>query len=331
MFENIVELIGASKDFVITSHVNPDGDSIGSEIAFYKYLKKAGKNAKIINFSQTPYNYRFLDERNVIEKFDEYKHKEIIKSADVVLLLDTNEYSRTRAMEPYVKASIGKKVCIDHHEGINSNGFDLFISDTVSPATGEILFKFFEKIDVSLIDKEMAVALYTAIMTDTGSFRFPRTSAETHRIAAELINRGAAPFGIYSEVYNRSTPGRLRLLARFLNNFETAYDGAVVYSFLKAVDFSDTGTDEMDTDGFSAHLMSVDKVKISIVMLETPRGVKLSFRSNDNIRVNELAGKFGGGGHMNAAGAFVPGADFEMVKNEAVLKCKSYLQIKENL
>ena len=325
MFENIVELIGESKNFVITSHVNPDGDSIGSEIAFYIYLKKTGKNAKIINFSETPYNYTFLDKGNVIEKFDESKHNEIIKNADVILILDTNEYSRIRTMEPFVRSSAAKKVCIDHHAGINQNGFDLFISDTDSPATGEILFKFFEKIGPDLVDREMAIALYTAIMTDTGSFRFPRTSSETHGIAAELIKLGVDPYEIYTEVYNRSTPGRLKLLARFLNNIESAYDGALVYSSLKRNDFAETGTDEMDTDGFSANLMSVDGVKVSVVLLETPKGIKLSFRSNDNIKVNELAKEFGGGGHVNAAGAFVPSGSFEQVRDEVVLRSKRFL------
>jgi phosphoesterase RecJ-like protein len=326
MYEKIVDLIRVSKDFVLTSHVNPDGDSIGSEIAFYKYLEKTGKNAKIINYSETPYNYTFLDTNGIIEKFDENRHGKLIENADVVLILDTNEYSRLRTMEPFVKSSKAKKVCIDHHAGINGSSFDMYISDTSSPATAEILYKFFEKINADdLIDKQMAVALYTAIMTDTGSFRFPRTSAESHRIASRLIEKGVDPFEVYSEVYNQSAPGRLKLLARFLNNLETAFSGKLVYSYLKNNDFIETGTNEMDTDGFSGNLMSVAGVKVCIVILETPKGIKLSFRSNDNIKVNELAKEFAGGGHINAAGAFVPDGNFENIKNEVISKAEKFL------
>ena len=325
MHGEIVDLIKSSQDFVITSHVNPDGDSIGSEIAFYKYLRNSGKNAKIINYSDTPPNYTFLDKDSIIELFDEKAHADSINNADVIFILDTNEYSRIRTMEPFVRQSKAKKVCIDHHAGINGNGFDYYISDTDSPATGEILFEFFEKQGKINIDKEMAIALYTAIMTDTGSFRFPRTTAKTHRIIAELIEHGADPFDIFSEVYNRSTEGRLKLLARFLNNMSFAYGGRLAFSYLRQSDFEETSTGELDTDGFSANLMSVDKVIASIVILETKRGVKLSFRSVGSIKANGMAGEFGGGGHTNAAGAFVPGGDFDVLIDEAVKNAEKFL------
>lgn len=324
MFEDIVDLIKGSKDFILTSHVNPDGDSIGSEIALYTYLKRNGKNARIINFSATPCNYTFLDGNGIIEKFDEIAHKVPIEKADVIFILDTNEYSRLRTMEPFIKASKAKKVCIDHHAGINGNGFDFYISDTSAPATGEILFKFFEKLG-ELPDELMSIALYMGIMTDTGSFRFPRTSAETHRITAKLIESGVKPFDVYSEVYNRCTKGRLKLLARFLNNVESAYDDKLVYSHLMKNDFTETETDELDTDGFSANLMSIATVNISVVILETIRGIKLSFRSIEGVNINTFAKEFGGGGHENASGAFLPGADFNTVKNEMILKAKKYI------
>ncbi len=199
MFENIVKLVENHKKFVITSHVNPDGDSIGSEIALYLYLKNLGKNARIINYSLTPDNYKFLDKNNVIEKFDEEKHKEVIENTEIIFILDTNEYSRTRTMEPLIKNSSAKKICIDHHLGSNQNGFDYYISDIDSPATGEILYRFFNSTENS-INTDIAEALYTAIMTDTGSFRFPRTDYETHKITAELIKAGADPVKLFSEV-----------------------------------------------------------------------------------------------------------------------------------
>jgi phosphoesterase RecJ-like protein len=121
-------------------------------------------------------------------------------------VLDTNEYARVRTLAPLIRQSKAKKVMIDHHMGTGKNGFDYYISDIESPSTAEILFKFFKYTGEGSIDKEIAAALYTGIMTDTGSFKFERTDPETHLITAELLGYGINPYEIYSEVYNKATP-----------------------------------------------------------------------------------------------------------------------------
>ena len=322
----IVDLINKNQEFILTSHVNPDGDSIGSEIALYLYLKNLGKNAKIINYSPTPANYTFLDKDNIIEQFDEAKHKDKIYNADVVFILDTNEYSRVRTMAPYIQSSKAKKVLIDHHMGFSSNGFDYYISDVNSPATGEILYRFFKNIGADVITKDMAAALYTAIMTDTGSFKFNRTGPETHTITAELLKYGLDPFEIYSEVYNKATIGKLHLLGRFLNNIKLEFNNQLAYSVILQKDFIETDTNEYELEGFSAHLMSLETVKLAIVITETKRGVKISFRSKADIRSNELAKEFEGGGHQNASGAFVEGANINELTKEILQKAEEYIK-----
>jgi phosphoesterase RecJ-like protein len=330
MNNEIVDLISKNQEFILTSHVNPDGDSIGSEIALQIYLKNLGKTARIINYSATPANYTFLDKDSSIEQFNEEKHVQAIENADVIFILDTNEYERVRTMAPYIRASKAKKILIDHHLGLIVNNFDHYISDTDSPATAEILFRFFkdiggrEKKDV--ITKDMAVALYTGIMTDTGSFKFDRTSPETHRIAAELLSHGINPFDVYSEVYNRATIGKLHLLGRFLNNIKLEYDNKVAYSTVKQSDFAETDTEEYAIEGFSSHLMSLETVMLGIVITETKRGVKLSFRSKGNVYSNELAKEFGGGGHQYASGTFIPGADIDRLTKEVMEKSKKYIK-----
>lgn len=324
MLEKILDLIKKNDKFVITSHVNPDGDSIGSEIALYKFLLKQGKKARIINYSPTPGNYLFLDKDNKIEKFDESLHGLPIMEADAIFVLDTNEYSRLRTMENPVKESPAKKVCIDHHLGY-SNNFDYYISDTNSASTGEILFKLLTLEGQNHINKDTAVPLYTAIMTDTGSFRFPRTDSETHMITAKLIEEGADPVSIYAEVYDKAPFSRLVLLSRFLNNIKLEYDGKVIYSYVYLKDFEETGTNVFDTEGFSHYLMSVYTVLISVIFTQTERGIKISFRSKGEIYVNELAKEFGGGGHKNAAGAFIPGADLTILTEEIISKSKKYI------
>lgn len=328
MNKGILDLINNKQEFILTSHVNPDGDSIGSEIALHIFLSNLGKNSRIINYSPTPSNYAFLDKEDTIEQFNE-RHIDALKSADVIFILDTNEYERLRTMAPYIKESKASKVLIDHHLGFDKNNFDLYITDTDSPATGEILFRFFKDFENStgkkIINKEIAAALYTAIMTDTGSFRFDRTDSETHRIISELLEFGIDPFAVYSEVYNKATIGKLHLLGRFLNNIEMEYENKVAYSTVTQKDFRDTGTDEYAIEGFSSHLMSLETVKLGIVITETARGVKLSFRSKNGIYSNELAKEFGGGGHQNAAGAFIPGGAIKELTKQVIEKSNKYI------
>jgi phosphoesterase RecJ-like protein len=326
MLKNIVELIKNNQNFVLTSHVNPDGDSIGSEIALYYYLKNLQKNANIINYSSTPENYLFLDKLRIIEKFDENKHKDVLLNSDVIFILDTNEYKRLKNMEKFVASSHAKKICIDHHLGLNKNGFDLYATDEGSPATGEILYKLFNYIGSNSINSDIATALYTAIMTDTGSFRFPRTSPETHTITAKLIEKGADPVEIYSQVYGRSSVGRVRLLSRFLDVIHLEYNNKLIYSVITLKDFSETGTNEYDSDGFSHFLMNLESSQISVIFTEAKTGIKLSFRSKGDIYVNELAKEFGGGGHKNAAGAWITGYKMPVLINEVITKAKKYIK-----
>lgn len=260
----------------------------------------------------------------MIEIYDDKLHDNFINTSDVIFLLDTNEYARIRTMENAVKSSPAKKVCIDHHLGDNKNGFDLYYSDTQSPATGEILYNFFSQ-NGNTIDYDIAVPLYTAIMTDTGSFRFGRTDSETHRITAKLLETGVNPEDIYSCVYNYSTYGRLKLLSRFLNNILLEADNRIAYGVIKKEFFRETGTNIMDTDGFSSHLLSISTVRLGIIFTESERGVKVSFRSKGDIYVNELAKSFGGGGHKNAAGAFLPGAELDDLIPKILEVSKKYL------
>ena len=330
MIKDIVELIKNNQEFILTSHVNPDGDSIGSEIALYLYLKKLGKNVRILNYSPTPDNYIFLDKDEVIEQFDEITHKKVINDADVIFILDTNEFQRLRTLEPFIRASSAKKVLIDHHVGFKPEEFDLYIVDTETPATAEILYRFFKHIEdtekTEILNGRISEALYTGIMTDTGSFKFDRTDEETHKITADLLSFGIKPYDIYSEVYNKATIGKLHLLGRFLENIELMYNERLAYSIMLQKDFEETGTDEYAIDGFSTHLMSLEKVILSIVFTETKRGVKLSFRSKGEVTSNLLAKEFGGGGHRNASGAFIFQGDIKSLVSSVTGSALKYIE-----
>jgi phosphoesterase RecJ-like protein len=324
--KKIINLIENNQDFVITSHVNPDGDSIGSEIALYYFLKNSQKKVNIINYSVTPQNYLFLDKKNIIEIYNENNHNRVLQNSDVIFILDTNEMQRLRKMAEIIKTSEAKTVCIDHHLGDNSNEFDYYCIDTKSPSTGEILYKLFTLSGFESITSDIAVPLYTAIMTDTGSFRFPRTDPETHRITAHLIENGADPVEIYSEVYEKSGIGRLRLLSRFLKRLKLAHNERVIYAPIMLRDFKETNTNVFDTEGFSHHLLSLESAQIGIIFTQTKKGFKISFRSKDDVSVNRLASEFGGGGHKNAAGAIVTGVKIQPLIKKVISRTKSFIK-----
>ncbi|MGA9365262.1 MAG: bifunctional oligoribonuclease/PAP phosphatase NrnA [Bacteroidota bacterium] len=325
LFEKCKQVIDGNKSFVLTTHVNPDGDGIGSEVALAACLRKRGKQASIINHSETPPNYTFLDPKNEILHFNPSLHAEKVRIADVIFIVDTNQLSRLRSMEPYVRESKAVKICIDHH--LDKDDFaDLYLIDEPATATGEILYHLIQYLDGGNIDDETARALYTAIMTDTGSFRFPKTDPEIHQIAAHLIRLGADPPKIFQEVYERTNLNTVQLLGQALSNLKTAHDGRVAYMVITRQMFKETGTKEYQTESFIDHTMRISGVQIGLLFNELNGGVKISFRSKGDIPVNELAKEFGGNGHLNAAGARMAGKKLEDTIRAVLERSVKYLK-----
>lgn len=320
-------LIQQHQNFVITTHVNPDGDAIGCELALAKILRQLGKNASIINHNLTPENYQWMDHENKIIHFIPEQHRDYILTADVIFILDTNQPDRLRSLEPFVKQSKAIKIVIDHHLEPHPFG-DYYLIDDDATSTGEIVYKLFKEIEGITFDKEIATALYTAIMTDTGSFRYPRTDFETHQIIAHLIECRADPTEIFVNVYENWTCGRMRLLGEALDTMKTAYEGKVAYLFCTLKMFKDTETTEVETDNFTIYPMSIKGVQIGILFNELHNGVKISFRSKGAIPINELAKEFGGNGHLNAAGARLFDKKLDEIIPKVVEKVGKYLSKK---
>jgi len=298
--------------FVLTTHVNPDGDAIGCEMALGLWLQSQGKTVHIINHDATPFVYRFLDPNGIIRVFDPATDAATLADADAIVLLDTNHVSRVQSMEPFVRNSPAARICIDHH--LDPEPFaDLALINPDATSTGEILYHLFQAASSHAIPPRVAQALYVAILTDTGSFRYPRVNAETHRMVARLIEWGADPVDLYNRVYNRWSPGRLRLLGEMLSRIEIAYGGRLVHVSITQEMLRRTGTLEEDTDNFTSYLMSMDGVVAGILFVEMRQGFKISFRSRGDVPVNRLAQEFGGNGHLNAAGArFADGSPAEV-------------------
>lgn len=328
-FTDVRNLIDANRKFVLTTHLLPDGDAVGSELAFYYYLLQKGKEVTIINHNESPDHLEFLDEDKIIRRYRDNKNENdrIISEADLIFIIDTNEYARIKTMENSVRESKAKKICIDHHAGIDKNGFDKYITDINSPATSEILYDFICLDDQKYINKKVADNLYAGIMTDTGSFRYPRTTKKTFLICADLIERGTDPVVMYDRIYNNMPQDKVKLLARFIDSLSFHYRRTLVVGIVTMNDFKEFHSDVKDVEGFSSFLMTMKNIKAGFLIVELPDSCKISFRSKGDIKINEFAKLYGGGGHKNAAGATVENSDILELKDKLIKDYESFFKI----
>jgi bifunctional oligoribonuclease and PAP phosphatase NrnA len=301
-FEKLKNIVLGNSSFLLTTHVNPDADAIGSEIAFYHLLKKIGKRVFIVNHSTLPYNMEFFNKENIIQRFDEEIHKNIFNDVDVLVALDFNRADRTVRMENGFSKSKKLKICIDHHQDPEAFVDQQFI-DTDYCATGHIIYDFIKQTKIVELDFNIAEPLYAAIMTDTGSFRFDRTTVEVHNTVAELLRFGVNPEQVYDKLYDQSKFSKVKLLGRALNSINLLSDNKIGYMTITQKDFEELGAIESDTENFVNYNLSIENVVLGILFIELKNGFKVSFRSKGSIPVNKLANEFGGGGHTNAAGA----------------------------
>ncbi len=300
-FNDLKELILKNHKFIITCHVNPDADAIGSELAIYYTLKNLGKDVKVINYSNTPENLLFLDVENVLEVYNREIHDIAILDSDAVIFLDLNAINRTKSMADVLYRFNKIKICIDHHE-YPEDFTQYIISRTDSCATGEIIYDFINETNICSINYQIAYCLYAAIMTDTGSFRFDRTSSKTHRIIAEFLDLGIKPNEIYINVYEKSNLEKIKLLGLMLSDLKINSDKNVCYYLITQKMINDFGVEESEIDGFVNNTLTVKGIKVGMLFIELPDGFKVSLRSRGKIPVNLLAKKYGGGGHLNASG-----------------------------
>lgn len=324
-FNKLINIINKNKSFLLTTHVNPDADAIGSEIAFAHMLKLLKKNYRIVNHSATPYNLEFLDSEKEIEKFDLKKHKNIFDEVEVLVALDFNRANRMVSMEESFRKSNSFKICIDHHQEPEDFVDEQFVDANYS-ATGHLIFDLIRKNSIVEMNFDIAMPIYAAIMTDTGSFRFERTTSELHRVIAELMELKVDPGDVYDKIYDQSKFSKVKLLGRALESMKLTGENKISYMVLTQNDFNMFDAIESDTDGFVNFALSVEGVRIGMLFIELKNGFKVSFRSKESIPVNKLAAEFGGGGHQNAAGARFFDANLNDHINEILNKAEVYLK-----
>lgn len=314
-YKEIANIIGDEKSFVLTTHINPDGDGLGCEYALYHHLKSIQKHVRIINTSKLPENYSFLNADLIFEQYNSELHDEIISSSAVILCVDMNDSRRLNTMEPIVLRSTAKKIVIDHH--LHPKEFaDHYLIDSETCAVGEILYNLFSEFGVQKFSYDTSLGLYIAIMTDTGSFRFPRTTSKVHAITSELMRAGFQPEIIYQKIFDEYPIGRTKLLGKILACMESFCDGKATMLHVTQSMLSETQTIEEDIENIVNFGLSIGGVLVTALLVELQNEIKLSFRSRGDIDVSKVARLFGGGGHKNAAGARELNEPLEVVESK---------------
>lgn len=304
-WQPLKDLIAAHERFLITSHIRPDADAIGSEMGLACVLRELGKTATIVNVSPTPPNLKFLDPACEIRQLGVTITAAEVQEFDAHLIVDTSAWPQLSDIGKAFKDSKKPRVVIDHHVSADDLGAIEF-KDTTREATGSLIHELACDLGVT-VSSSAATALFAAIATDTGWFRFAATSADTYRVAGELISCGARPDAIYRELYEQATLARMRLAGRVLGRITLDCGGRLAYTSVQWSDFEELGALASDTEDLVNECLKIAGTKAAFIAIEQAnRQVKVSFRSRTDVNVAAVAEQFGGGGHKQAAGATFP-------------------------
>jgi nanoRNase/pAp phosphatase (c-di-AMP/oligoRNAs hydrolase) len=318
MWKEITKIIESYDSFLITTHINPDGDAIGSEAALKSYLEEIGKSAVIVNSSETPDNLKFLDPEGEIHVYQRGTSHDVLDDIEVVFIVDVNNWEHLGVLGNALRRDSRPRICIDHHEGANEDFADVAVNDTSFAATGMMIYDLIRAM-TGKVTREVAEAVYATIITDTGTFRFSNTDSRAFRIAADLCERGIDPHTMYRRVFASKTWGTGRLLGPVLSTVQSAAEGRLAWIVATQQMFADAGAVYDDSDGFVDLVRAIKGVELVLFFKEIPHGkVKVSLRSNGRVDAYAIALGFGGGGHRMASGMLVSGP-----MNEAIEKVVS--------
>ena len=301
-------LLERHRRFLLTTHVNPDGDAIGSEMGLARFLRSHGAEVRIVNQDPTPETLRFLQSGDLqVEVYDERAHAQAFQEAERLVLLDNSAPDRFGRLQPRLAALAAKTFCIDHHPTRGTPWAETIIDDA-SCATAEIIYELVTRTGWRP-DLPAAEALYVGISTDTGVFRFNSTTPRAHEIAAELLRLGVQPARAYQEIYERNSASYTRLLGQALSSLRLDAGGAVASLRITRAMLEASDGDGVDTSEMTTALLAMDGVRLALLFRELPGGrIKVSLRSKGDLDVHRLASGFGGGGHRNASGIVLAGA-----------------------
>jgi phosphoesterase RecJ-like protein len=301
------KLLSSSKKIAIIPHKNPDGDAIGSTLALWHYLVNSGHTASIVSPNDFPKFLKWMPGADNILNFERenIQSKSCIQNADIIFTLDFNHLGRVGHMSETLESANATFVMVDHHQE-PSDYAKIMYSDVSMSSTCEMVYILIKKIgDENCITSEMANCIYTGIMTDTGSFKFASTTSNTHRVIADLMDKGAEGTEIHHRIYDTNSPSRLHLLGCALKNMVILQEYQTAYITLSQEELDKYNYQKGDTEGFVNYGLTLDGIRFAVIFIENKEeGIfKISFRSVGDFSVNDFARKhFHGGGHTNAAG-----------------------------
>jgi phosphoesterase RecJ-like protein len=321
-FKELQEFLSSPKNIVIIGHRNPDGDAMGSTLALCNYFAKKGHTPTVVVPNEYPDFLHWLPGSDNTYRFDRQNKQSlrVINNSDIIFLLDFNALHRVGSdMQNTLEVYENDFAMIDHHQ--QPDDVTYMYSDVESCSTCQMVYEFIKmNNDVDLIDEAIATCLYTGIMTDTGSFRFRSTTSKTHRIIADLIDKGAKNDKIHQKVYDSNSHGRLLLLGQALQNLQIFPEFNTAFITLTEEEKKRHNFEKGDTEGIVNYALSLKGIVFAAIFIEDvdQKIIKISFRSKGSFSVNEFSrNHFNGGGHNNAAGGK---SDLSMEETLSVFK-----------
>ena len=330
ILNKIDDTFSKKRNIILIPHSSPDADALGSCLALYHFFKDENE-VNIISPNEYTDILNFLpgSENVIVYDNDKEKSENLFKNADVIFTLDFNSLGRARNLSNLISSSSAKIIMIDHHENPD-NYANIIISDSKMSSTCEMVFDFINAIDNKKIDNDIATCLYTGIVADTGSFRFPSTTSKTLKVGSELINYGVNITEIFEKLHNNFQFKRLRLLGSTISNFKKIDGLPVLYTLISEEDQIKNDFKNGDSEGFVNFGLSVKGILCSVLFIEKKDEgiIKISFRSKGDFKVNIFASRyFSGGGHEYASGGV---SKLSLIETEEkfIVDIKQYL--KEN-
>jgi len=302
------EFVARHQRFLLSTHINPDGDGLGSEAALALWLTAMGKTVAILNDSVIPPAFVFLARHVPMEAFEPEVAERRFTEADALVVLDTSNRQRIGRLAPLLDRYLIPVAVVDHHVS-HVNGFgQVNVIEPEASATGEIVYDLIREAGGAL-NHDIAEALYVALMTDTGGFRYSNTDTHAHRMAADLLTHGLDPQRLHAMVHSHASAGRLRFFGEVLSVLELECDGRLVILEAAPEQFKKHGLAGADTDGLVDLPRSIAGAEVVVLFSEVEPGkVKVSMRSTGRVAIDEVATRLGGGGHAHAAGVLLRGS-----------------------
>lgn len=301
-YKNVKDLIDQSHNILITTHAGPDADGIGSEVALCLALRQMGKNASCVNEESLLERYDYLDPQKVIISHDEFK---VESSIDLFIVVDTNNPSRIGSKMAKLLEKSKQVLFIDHHPCPKEIA-NLHCIDTTAAATGQVVGEIIEFLGIKYTP-DMALPLYTAILIDTSSFRYPTVTGKTHALVSKLLQTGVKPPNAYNYIYGAKKIKHMRFLGKVLSSAQVNKNEEIAWITITDDMISDFDSDIEDTHAFINHLLILDNIKVACMFRNEGEQVKISFRSAGDIDVGIIAQALGGGGHNHSAATIVEG------------------------